>query len=349
MARRPSLRKQIETLIDAWEPRLKKAFLDSIDDIKTNADMQALLRAIKAKDINAVADALHIERAAFAPYEAALAQAYGAGGATTVAVVQSAARRSGASVVIRFDVRNPRAEQWLNDVSGQRITGRVIPDQLAAIRTVLEDGYAKGNGPRKIARGLIGDWNRATGRRDGGVLGLTNAQAEYVVKARSELLSGSPDDLRNYLTRNRRDRRFDKAIIEAIERGQPLDASTVSRATAAYESRLLQLRSEMVARTETMEAVMASQDEAFRQGLEKSGYSEGAVTRVWRSASDGRVRHTHAAMNGQEVRGLETPFVSPSGARMKFPGDVSLGAGPSEIIGCRCSIEYNIDFSEGVE
>jgi len=349
VASRASLRKQIETLIDAWEPRLKKAFLESIDDIKSNADMKALVEAVEARDFNAVADALHIERAAFASYETAFTQAYGSGGATTAAVIQSSMRRAGASVVIRFDVRNPRAEQWLKDVSGQNITGRVIPDQLAAIRTVLEDGYARGEGPRKIARGLIGDWNRGTGRRDGGILGLTNAQAEYVVKAKAELASSTAADLRNYLARNRRDKRFDKAVLEAIEKGQPLPASTIARATAAYESRLLQLRSEMVARTETMQAVMASQNEAFRQGLETAGYTENAVTRVWRSASDSRVRHTHASLNGTSVTGLEAPFRSPSGAMLMYPGDTSLGAGPAEVIACRCSLEYNIDYSEGLE
>ncbi len=70
------------------------------------------------------------------------------------------------------------------------------------------------------------------------------------------------------------------------------------------------------------------------------------MTRKWRSAGDGRVRHTHIVLNGQEVRGMDLAFQSPSGAMLRYPGDTSLGAGAAEIIGCRCDVEYNFDFAE---
>jgi hypothetical protein len=40
--------------------------------------------------------------------------------------------------------------------------------------------------------------------------------------------------------------------------------------------------------------------------------------------------------------------VSPSGARMMFPGDFSLGAPPEEIINCRCVVKHRVDFLAGV-
>jgi len=43
---------------------------------------------------------------------------------------------------------------------------------------------------------------------------------------------------------------------------------------------------------------------------------------------------------------MDLPFQSPSGALMRFPGDASLGAGPAELVGCRCMVQYNFDFAE---
>ncbi|MGO8528619.1 hypothetical protein ACC753_37150, partial [Rhizobium ruizarguesonis] len=52
------------------------------------------------------------------------------------------------------------------------------------------------------------------------------------------------------------------------------------------------LESEIIARTETVTAVMYSKHEAFQQALSKSGRDATLVTRKWRSAGDRKVRHT---------------------------------------------------------
>lgn len=255
--------------------------------------------------------------------------------------------RSGAEVVVRFDVRDPRAERWIAEMSSQLVTN-IVADQRAALRTAIEASYAQGNGPRAIARELVGSFNKATGKREGGTIGLTQQQAAYVAAARGELSSADREALQNYLTRARRDRRFDSYVEAALKDGDPIPDDIIERMTNRYQDRLLELRAETISRTETMSAVNASRDEAFRQGLAATGYSAQSVTRTWRSAGDGRVRHTHEAMNGQTVQGLDQPFVSPSGAQLMRPGDTSLGAGAAEIIGCRCDVDTDIDFSEGV-
>jgi hypothetical protein len=348
VARKPTLRARINTLIDDLEPGLAKAFRESVAGIKSNADLRRIIEALERRDIDGAIRAINLDRAAYSPLENALANAYQSGGALTASAMPRIIDRAGAQVVVRFDVRNPRAEQWLRNYSSNQITGLILPDQRQAIRTTIEAGYARGEGPRSIARSLIGTWDRSTQSRMGGVIGLTNAQAQALARARNELSSGDPALLRNFLTRGRRDVRHDAAIISAIKNGEPLSASTISRALIGYEERLLELRSEMVARTETMQAVHAAEREAFTQGIEKAGYSASGVQKIWRSAGDGRVRDTHRALNGTSVVGSDTPFQSPSGALLRYPGDTQLGAGPAEIIGCRCSIEYNIDFSEGV-
>lgn len=348
MARKPSLRTRITDLIDALEPRLAKAFKESIADIRSNVALKRIVEALEKNDISAAIDAMNIDRAAYAPVQRAISDAYAAGGATTVAAMPRLLDRSGARVVVRFDVRNVRAENWLRDKSSTLVTN-ILDDQRSSLRTAIEAGYRRGDGPRKIALDLVGRVNRASGKREGGLIGITSQQAAFSQTARAELTSGDAALLRSYLERSRRDKRFDSIVLEAMKTGEPIPAGTADRMIAAYENRLLDLRSEMIARTETVEAVNAANLEAFSQGLEKTGYTTSAVTRVWRSAHDDRVRHTHAGMDGQEVQGMDAPFVSPSGAQLMYPGDTSLGAGPSETIGCRCSVEINLDFSEGLE
>jgi hypothetical protein len=347
MASPAVLRKRIKSLIVGLEPSLRDAFLASIADIKSQVALKRVIEALERRDVEAAIGAMNIDRPAFAPLENALQQAYAAGGAATVAGMPTLFDRAGARVVIRFDVRNLRAEQWLQDHSS-RLVRDILEDQRVSIRNAIEAAYAQGKGPRSIALDIVGRINRLTGQREGGIIGLTNLQQAYVAAARRELASGEADALRNYLDRERRDRRFDSQVLRAIENGEDLPADLIDRASSRYEARLLELRGEMVARTETMAAVHSAKREAFLQGLGLTGYTDDAVTRTWRSAGDGRVRHTHEGMNGQTVQGMDTPFHSPSGALLLHPGDTTLGAGPAEIIGCRCDDEINLDFSEGL-
>lgn len=61
----------------------------------------------------------------------------------------------------------------------------------------------------------------------------------------------------------------------------------------------------------------------------------GWTTKTWISMRDGRVRDTHANMDGQ-TQPLGSPFVSPSGATLMFPCDPT--APIEETAGCRCGL-----------
>lgn len=348
MARKPSLRKQIDNLLSHHSATILSAFLASIADVRSDIVMRRIVEALERRDINAALDALNLDRAAFGRVEAVIAEAYNAGGAAMVGNLPTLRDQSGGRLFVRFDVRNPRAESWLRQHSSNLITG-LIEDQRTAIRSVLETGLQSGLNPNRSALDIVGRISRATGRREGGLIGLSGQQTGFVEAARDELLSGDPSLMRNYLTRARRDRRFDNTVLRAINEERPLDLETVNRLVGRYSDGLLKLRGETIARTEALAALHAAKDEGFRQGLDKTNYPPEAVTRIWRSAGDDRVRHTHADMNGQQVQGLDAPFQSSSGALLKFPGDTSLGAGAAEVINCRCDTDYRIDFSFGVE
>ena len=291
-----SNRTKFEQLLDKYEPVLKAAFLDAIADIRSQITLKLLVERLERGDVLGALDVLQIERAAFGPLELALAEAYNAGG---INMAESLRPRdpSGNRAAFRFGVRNPEAERWLAEHSATLVT-RIVEDQRQSIRTALTEGLAAGNNPRITALNVVGRVNRVTGRREGGIIGLTAPQERFVASARQELLSG---DFRAYLTRERRDHRFDRTIAAAIKSGKPMDRGTVDRIVGRYSDRLLDLRGEMLARTETVTALCKSRDDAMRQAIEEGKEDGMFVTKTWRSAGDSRVRHTHRALNGKSV------------------------------------------------
>lgn len=66
--------------------------------------------------------------------------------------------------------------------------------------------------------------------------------------------------------------------------------------------------------------------------------AEGKTMKRWMTMGDKRVRETHKEVGGT-VKRISDPF-SVGGSLLLYPRDSSLGAASSEIVGCRCSIEY---------
>jgi hypothetical protein len=243
--------------------------------------------------------------------------------------------------VIRFDVRAPRAEAYLREHSAQLVT-RIIDDQRQAIRSVLETGLIEGRNPRNTALDIIGRTSRATNSRTGGLIGLSAPQARAVDNARSGLISGDPTAMREYLNLSRRDRRFDSTVRKAIAEGKALSADVVARITGRYSDRLLQLRGETIARTETLGALARSKEEAFRQAIDTGAVQATQVKKVWQATLDNRTRDSHAGVNGERV-GLNDRFSN----GLLYPHED--GAPASEVISCRCSYDHVIDFLAGLE
>lgn len=66
----------------------------------------------------------------------------------------------------------------------------------------------------------------------------------------------------------------------------------------------------------------------------KKKVESGQLTHTWESMKDERVRGSHAIADGQTVP-INEPFTV-GGYKLMYPCDDSLGAPPSETIGCRC-------------
>lgn len=344
MLKRLSPRERFEQLVSSFSPLLRAAFVEAIDDIRSNIVLRRVVERLEKGDVNGAIEAMHLDADAFAKLELAIAEAYNAGGAATVENLPRVTDPEGNRVVFRFGVRNPEAEAWLRVHSSTLVT-RIVDDQREAIRAALTEGLARGDNPRRTALDVVGRVSRTSNRREGGIIGLTAAQESYVARARQELLSGDAEAMAHYLTRGRRDKRFDRAVTKALNDGKPLPRETVDRIVGRYSDRLLDLRGEMLARTETMTSLGKSRDDAIRQQIAAGKIDAADVTKHWRSAGDNRVRHTHRILNGKTAP-MDGFFASPSGAMLRYPGDPN--APVSEVSGCRCWMEYKIDYMRKV-
>ena len=341
MLKRLSARERFEQLVATWSSPIRAAFMEAIDDIRSNIVLRRIVECLERGDIAGAIRAMNLDEAAFRPLEDALRQTFTGGGVAAVEGMPALRDPDGHRLVIRFDVRNPAAETWLREHSATLVTN-IVEDQRTVIRTALEEGLARGDNPTRTALDVIGRLNRATGRREGGVVGLTTAQGEYVARARQELLSGEPDQLRNYLSRGRRDKRFDRTITSALRDGKPIPKEMVDRIVGRYSDGLLKLRADTIALNETMEALSTSKDIAFRQRIENGDLQAQHVTKTWKHTPQEHPRVQHVEMQGQTVR-LDESFRAPDGTAIPYPH--APGVPLRHKLGCKCFAEYKIDFA----
>jgi hypothetical protein len=333
-------RERFETLVQQFEPRVRAAFMEAIDDIRSNIVLRRVVERLERGDINGAIAALNLDEAAFRPLEEAIREAYNGGGVAAVENMPTLRDPEGHRVVVRFGVRNLEAETWLREHSTALVTN-IVEDQRLAIRSSFEAGLARGDNPTRTAVDVAGKMNRVTGRREGGVIGLTSQQASYVDNARRQLLSGDPDEMRAYLERGRRDKRFDRTILKAIREGKPVPREMVDRIVGRYSDGLLKLRADTIGLNETMTALGESKDHAFRQQIARGAVAAQDVTKTWRHTPQEHPRVQHVAMQSQTVR-FDKPFVAPDGTMIPYPHAVGVPA--RHVLGCKCFAEYKIDF-----
>lgn len=333
-------RLQLLAKIDSLAPAIRAAFAAAIMQVRSEASITALAALITAGRLDEAFDMLGIDAARFTGLSESVRDVFKAGGMQGEGELPTIRMRGGGIIKPRFDIRNRAAEEWLRNRSSD-LVAEIARDQREAIRVMVSAGTELGRNPRETALDLVGRVG-ATGRRSGGVIGLTSQQAEYVANARAQLLSGDPEAMARYFTRGRRDARFDGIVQRAVNAGKPVSRADVDRITGRYADRLLQLRGETIARTEALNAFNSGRQHAFEQAIGGGKLSNTSVRKKWQSSGDDRVREAHVEMNGQEV-GLSEPFLSPTGAQLMHPGDSSLGAGAEDIIACRCSVVYVID------
>jgi hypothetical protein len=340
MLKRLSPRERFEQLTADFKPRVRAAFMEAIDDIRSSIVLRRIEERLERGDIAGAIAAMNLDEAAFRPLEEAIREAFNGGGVATVEQMPILRDPEGHRVVVRFGVRNLEAETWLREYSSALVTN-IVEDQRNAIRASFVEGLARGDNPTRTALGVAGRVNRVTGRREGGTIGLTSQQSAYVDNARRQLLSGVPEEMKDFLSRGRRDKRFDKSVLKAIREGKPLPREAVDRIVGRYSDGLLMLRADTIGLTETMTALGEAKDQAFRQQIARGTVAAQDVTKTWRRTPQEHPRIQHVAMSGQTVR-FDQPFTAPDGTQIPYPH--AAGVPARHVLGCKCFAEYKIDF-----
>lgn len=335
-------------LIAELEPQIRKAFMASVTDLQAGVNWPLLLERLTLQDTEGAIAALNINTAAWAEYSATMTAAYAKAGASTMAQIQAVGV---APVGVRFDMSNPRAQQWIRESVAESVVG-FTREQITGARAVIEAGYARGEGPRTIAVDLAG---RVTGgTRQGGVLGLDNPRAARLQAVKvgmrttegvqSLVIKGHDGKLS---MRYKVNAATEKRIFSAYNAGTEVPEAARVISERQYQNALLKARADTVAQTETASAVANSTRESWTQAAESQGLNADAVTKSWvhlRGSREGRIEHIQ--MNGVKVRGLNTPFVLPSGQLMQGPHDPAGGA--KQNINCACTCNYSLDRSVGL-
>lgn len=333
-----------EKFLAQFGPEVREAFRAALRDIVDNAILAQVVNAIERNDVEAAFRALGISPPVFNPIISVLSQTVNQAGLMMMAQMPKYTTDStGIKTMLRFNIRDPRAERWIKDQSGTLITNieREIRD---AVRNTMQAGLAEGRNPRSVALDIVGRIDPRSKSRVGGAVGLNNQQEAWSRSFRTKLLTRDP----GYFDMKLRDKRFDGIVQRAIDEGKPLDRETVDKLVTRYRDNALRFRGEQIARTETHQAMMYGEWLSVSQSLEQTDLPPDATVKIWDSREDGRTRHSHVHMDGQ-TRKVNEPFVSPiSGAKMMYPGDTSLGATGDEVIACRCRVIYKTDFFAGV-
>jgi hypothetical protein len=321
----PSQQRLYDQLLRRYEREVAQAFIAAIQAARGQVSVTLLASALDRGDLAEAGRLLAMNQQVLFPLTEATRSAYVAAG---LAVADTAP----AAMSFAFDGRHTRAEAWVSRQAGTLVQA-ITDDTLPMLRSVLADGLERGVSGRTVALDITGRLNRATGRREGGFLGLTSQQTEYAINARRQL-----QDLdAGYFTRALRDRRYDPMVRRAIRDGQPLSAADIERVTMRYRDRLADHRGRTIARNEAHTALAAGRNEGFAQVTEAGA----TVTVRWQWNDGGQnPREDHQAMSTAPARPYGEPFVFPDGAAMQYPHDPA--GGPEHSIGCRCIAVYRV-------
>lgn len=321
------------------ERAIFKAFTMAIQAVKDQAVISEIANLISVGRIEDVVELLQLDPATFRPLENATIAAYEIGGATGASQIGRIPTKAG-TLVARFNVRNPRAEEFLRVLSSKRIV-EIADETREVVRTVLRAGMADGAGPRTTALDLVGRIDPVTRVRTGGHIGLTSQQSQWVINARRELETLNP----NYLTRALRDKRLDKAFERALESGKPMPAKQIDAAISRMQSRALRYRAESIAQTESLQALSEGQNEAIKQALETAELEDEFTRKFWVSTNAGKEpRIEHAAVEARYNEGLPMDeYFMVGGEPMLRPRQV--GASAENVIRCKCYLRYRVDFA----
>jgi len=317
---------------ERFERRIRESYQKSLDGIAQGVDEQDLADRIRRGDIEGAVNKSGVNEEAFDGMRKPTEDAFKAGGDETVKTLPQQSREP-------FQPGSRRAASRVNIIHLRKIQDITVSTRHA-IRGHIRDGLSQGDNPLTVARRIRGKYDYSARAYRGGVIGLTEGQERWVANAHRQLASGDPTELRKYLGRKLRDRRYDSAVLRAINDGEPLPDSIVTNATDHYRRKATAYRANTIARDQALGAVSGGQDAALDQMVDSEVLREEDILQVWVHSGDADVRDTHVQIPGMNKEGVRRGeyFETPLGPLL-YPRDQnSPGSVPANTIQCRCTL-----------
>lgn len=182
-----------------------------------------------------------------------------------------------------------------------KLASSLRSDTVGAVTRILQNQVATGQNPNVAAAQI---------KR---MIGLNDQQAQALMNYEAALTSGKLTAAQGYSISGK----DAETIAQASKK--PLTQAQVSKLVENYRSRLLGLRAQTIAQTESMAAVSEGGAQAWTQAIAASGLPPENFRRFWVSTNDERTRPHHRAiplLNAEGV-GLNEPFKYPGGTIMR--------------------------------
>lgn len=172
------------------------------------------------------------------------------------------------------------------------------------VRVVINEGIVRGAGPRRTAVAV---------RK---LVGLTEHQAKAVISFRDQLVAWPPKSAKGWglgqqigrsaggeqvypldadgkladpiKERRLRDFRYDKVLQQALDQRRPLTKAQIDQMVEAYARKFVKLRSQTVARSESIRALNAGQRQTWQASIDKGLVDRSLVYKRWLVAPDER-------------------------------------------------------------
>lgn len=313
----------VHRVADRLEPELRAAFLEAIERELERVSREEIVTALRRQDTRATMRALRMDRMTQAlgrEMDAPMRQTMlGAG----EAVAEELARSLDATFA--FDATDPNAIMAARREAATMVA-RISDETRLAVRSTISDMFVSGVPPEDAARRI----RKVVGLRRDHARAVRNFRKD--LRTIREMGAGEADDLIAETT----DRRLDAATkqkIRKLGREGKLTDEAIEGFTETYRKSLLNRRAQDIARTESIRAANAGQQQTWRQAADQGAISRDNARRVWIVTPDARLRASHAAIPGLNAQGvrLEEPFEMPDGSTAMYPPPAF------DPVNCRCS------------
>jgi len=322
---------------ERFQGRLRNEFIAAIDRITEDMEFDRIVALIEAGDVEGAVQAVGLEPERFRELSDASDAAFAAAGNETAKIVRGK---------FVFQPGNPRAERAVDELHTELMRGlnggpAITEEGKRAVREHIRRGLEEGKNPRTIARRMRGTYDYSAKAYRGGMIGVTDTQAKYISNAERQLRSGDPTELRRYLGRRLRDKRYDRTVLKAIRGETKLTETQIQNMVHGYSRKYTKYRAETVARDQSLSALTKGQEEALDQAVSGGHVKNHEIRQAWLTAKDERVRNAHRRIPSMNPGGVKRgeAFDTPLGP-MRFPRDPQGTA--ANRINCRCSLTVRI-------